>query len=65
MIMGSKSTELFDQMKKIWDAFVVDHTEFAEKQNKQAGKRARMGINDLKKLVRDYRKTSVEECKQM
>ena len=62
--MDSKCNAEFLKMKALWDAFVVDHTEFAEKQNKQAAKRARLGINDLKKLIRDYRKFSVEECKK-
>jgi len=54
-----KHEELFEDMKALWDTFEQEH--FA---TTKAGKgRARKAINELKKLVTDYKKASVEENK--
>lgn len=55
-----KSQELFLEMKELWDMFVEEH----EKPTKVSNSRARKAIGDLKKLVTEYRKTSIEEEKQ-
>ncbi len=55
----AKKQELFEQMSKLWNAFVEEHT----KTTKVSQKNARTAIGDLKKLVTDYRQASVEESK--
>ena len=56
--------DLFEQMKALWTDFEENHVKFAEKGNKTAATRARKTIGELKKLVTDYRKESVNECKK-
>ena len=54
----SKTSKLYDQLKVHFDTFEAEH----EKNmggNKAAGSRARKAIGELKKLVTDYRKSSV------
>jgi hypothetical protein len=55
----AKKQELFEQMTKLWNTFVEEHT----KTTKVSQKNARTAIGDLKKLVTDYRQASVEESK--
>lgn len=57
--MENKKEELFQQMKQLWEQFEVEHN----KLTKVSQKNARTMIGDLKKLVTDYRTTSVEETK--
>lgn len=59
--MGSH--ELFIQMQELWADFEANHSKFVEKGNKSAGTRARKSIGEIKKLVTDYRKSSVNESK--
>lgn len=55
----ANSNELFEQMKELWEQFEGEHNATTK-----AGKsRARKAIGELKKLVTDYRKASVEENK--
>jgi hypothetical protein len=56
--------ELFDQMKTLWTEFEDNHLKFTEKGNKAAATRARKSIGDIKKLVTEYRKESVNESKK-
>ena len=54
----SKTSKLYDQLKGHFDSFEAEH----EKNmggNKAAGSRARKAIGEVKKLVTDYRKSSV------
>ncbi|MDP6170496.1 MAG: histone H1 [Candidatus Marinimicrobia bacterium] len=54
----SKTSKLYDQLKGHFDTFEAEH----EKNmggNKAAGSRARKSIGEVKKLVTDYRKSSV------
>jgi hypothetical protein len=55
----TKKQELFEQMTQLWETFVVEHN----KTTKVSQKNARTAIGDLKKLVTDYRQSSVEETK--
>jgi hypothetical protein len=53
----SKKQELFDKLVELW-------TEFAENHNsstKAGARRARKSLGEVKKLVTEYRKASVEE----
>jgi hypothetical protein len=53
------SNELFEQMKGLWASFEAEHNGTT----KAAKSRARKHIGELKKLVTEYRKVSVEESK--
>jgi len=55
----SKKEDLFEQMFKLWNSFVDEHT----KSTKVSQKNARTAIGELKKLVTEYRQASVEETK--
>ena len=57
------TTELFNNMKDLWNSLEEDHTIFSEKGNKAAGTRARKVAEEFKKIVTDYRKASVIESK--
>ena len=53
------SNELFEQMKELFSQFEAEHNGTS----KAAKSRARKHIGELKKLVTEYRKVSVEENK--
>ena len=57
------TTELFNNMKNLWNSLEENHTIFSEKSNKAAGTRARKAAGEFKKIVTDYRKASVAESK--
>jgi len=57
------TTELFNDMKNLWNSLEENHTIFSEKSNKAAGSRARKAAGEFKKIVTDYRKASVSESK--
>jgi hypothetical protein len=50
---------LFEQMEGFWTEFQEQHNGTTKKSQQQA----RKAIGELKKLVTDYRKASVEESK--
>jgi hypothetical protein len=55
----SKHEDLFVQMKALWSEFETEHNSTTK-----AGKgRARKAIGELKKLVTEYRASSVSETK--
>lgn len=55
----SKHEDLFVQMKVLWSEFETEHNSTTK-----AGKgRARKAIGELKKLVTEYRASSVSETK--
>ena len=51
--------ELFEEMQAYWNTFEAEHNGTT----KASQGRARKAIGDLKKLVTDYRKASVEADK--
>jgi DnaJ-domain-containing protein 1 len=53
------SQELFEQMKELFTQFEAEHNG-ATKASKS---RARKAIGEIKKIITDYRKLSVEEAK--
>jgi hypothetical protein len=53
------SQELFEQMKELFVQFEAEHNGTS----KAAKSRARKHIGEIKKLVTEYRKVSVEENK--
>jgi hypothetical protein len=57
------ANEIYKQIKEHFDNFEKEHQVYSEKGNKAAGSRARKSIGEVKKLVTEYRKASVEENK--
>ena len=57
------SNEIYETMTTLWTEFSDNHNKFIDKGNRAAGTRARKAIGEIKKLVTDYRKASVEENK--
>ena len=55
----ANSQDLFEQMKELFTQFVTEHNGTT----KAAKSRARKAIGEIKKLVTDYRKASVDETK--
>ena len=55
--------ELYSQLNELWEQFQENHRAHTEKGNKAAGGRARKAIGEIKKLVTEYRKSSVSESK--
>ena len=56
--------ELVNQIKEQIDVFMANADLQVEKNNKAAGTRARKAALDLSKLLKDFRKVSVEEAKK-
>ena len=59
----ANTNELYETMNNLWEDFQTNHRTFTEKGNKAAGGRARKAAGEVKKLVTDYRKASVNESK--
>ena len=57
------SDTVYNQLNELWEQFQENHRSFESKGNKAAGARARKAIGGIKKLVTDYRKASVEDCR--
>jgi hypothetical protein len=55
----ANSQELFEQIKELYTQFEKEHNGTT----KAAKSRARKAIGEIKKLVTDYRKVSIEESK--
>lgn len=60
----SKSQELYDQIKSLYEAFDENHKQNADSGTKASGTRARKAIGEIKKLATEYRKASIAESKQ-
>ena len=56
--------ELFDKINAEYASFLKDATLQIEGGNKAAGTRARKSALELSKLMKDFRKESVEESKK-
>ena len=59
----SSSNELYEQIESAFEDFQENHKKFTNKGNKAAGGRARKAIGEIKKMVTEYRKSSVAESK--
>ena len=59
-----KMEELVKKIKAEFDAFVTDATLQQEKGNKAAGTRARKNSLELEKMLKEFRKVSLEESKK-
>jgi hypothetical protein len=58
------TVDLYTSLDNLWESFQENHRKFNEKGNKAAAQRARKSLGEIKKLVTDYRKASVDECKK-
>ena len=58
------TVDLYASLDGLWEVFQENHRKHNEKGNKAAAQRARKSLGEIKKLVTDYRKASVEECKK-
>ncbi len=58
------TVDLYSSLDNLWETFQENHRKFNEKGNKAAAQRARKSLGEIKKLVTDYRKASVDECKK-
>ena len=56
--------ELVNQIKEQIDVFMANADLQVEKNNEAAGTRARKAALELSKLLKDFRKVSVEEAKK-
>ena len=56
--------ELVNQIKEQIDVFMANADLQVDKNNKAAGTRARKAALELSKLLKDFRKVSVEEAKK-
>ena len=58
------TVDLYINLDNLWEVFQENHRKFNEKGNKAAAQRARKSLGEIKKLVTEYRKASVEESKK-
>ena len=56
--------ELIAKIKELNEALLVDATALVEKGNKAAGTRARKASLELEKVLKEFRKVSLEESKK-
>ena len=56
--------ELIAKIKEMSDALLVDATAQSEKGNKAAGTRARKASLELEKVLKEFRKVSLEDSKK-
>lgn len=63
--MTESTNKIFEKIESEFEDMKSNHTDFAEKGNKAAGRRARKAASNLKKLMVPYRKTSVDESKEL
>ena len=59
----SRLDELYSQLNDLFTEFETNHQTNVNTGNKAAGTRARKAIGEVKKLVTEYRKASVDEIK--
>ena len=55
--------ELIEKIKELSDALLIDAAAQAEKGNKAAGTRARKASLELEKVLKEFRKVSLEAAK--
>ena len=59
----ASSNELYETIEAAFETFQENHKKCNDKGNKAAGARARKALGEIKKMVTDYRKASVDEAK--
>ena len=63
-IIPNKMKELVEKIQAEFTAFTEDATAQMEKGNKAAGTRARKSSLELEKMLKEFRKASLEESKK-
>ena len=59
--MATKVDEVYDEITELYAEFMFNHDHYRDKSVKAAALRARKNLGDIKKLVTEYRKASVEQ----
>ena len=59
--MATRVDEVYDEITALYAEFMFNHDTYRDKSVKAAALRARKNLGDIKKLVTEYRKASVEE----
>ena len=59
--MAAKVDEVYDEITELYAEFMFNHDRYRDKNVKAVALRARKNLGDIKKLVTEYRKASVEE----
>ena len=54
---------VYSNLKEQWETFEENHEKHTSKGNKSAGARARKALGEIKKMVTEYRKLSVNASK--
>ena len=55
--------EVYSNLKEQWKAFEENHEKHTTNGNKSAGARARKALGEIKKMITEYRKLSVQASK--
>ena len=61
--MATKIDEVYDEITELYGEFMYNHDTYRDKNVKAAALRARKNLGDIKKLVTEYRKASVEQTR--
>ena len=61
--MATKIDEVYDEITDLYAEFMYNHDTYRDKNVKAAALRARKNLGDIKKLVTEYRKASVEQTR--
>ena len=61
--MATKIDEVYDEITELYGEFIYNHDRYRDKNVKAAALRARKNLGDIKKLVTEYRKASVEQTR--
>jgi hypothetical protein len=59
--MATRVDEVYDEITELYAEFMFNHDKYRDNNVKAAALRARKILGDIKKLVTEYRKASVEE----
>mgnify|MGYP000011651644 CR=1 FL=1 len=59
--MATRVDEVYDEITELYAEFMFNDDHYRDKNVKAAALRARKNLGDIKKLVTEYRKASVEE----
>ena len=61
--MATKIDEVYDEITDLYAEFMYNHDTYRDKNVKAAALRARKNLGDIKKLVTEYRKASVDQTR--
>ena len=61
--MATKVDEVYDEITDLYAEFMFNHDRYRDKNVKAAALRARKNLGDIKKLVTEYRKASVDQTR--